>query len=173
MGRRRLALLIVVLVALSMAGYAYYVYNEYRKIDIGSIAITGMEFKRPAAGSGGLGALRVKFSIEVVNPGRMGVEVDRIDYEVSVEGLDIGSGTLESVSVPAGSNVTLEISIDVPLDKALVLIPRIMAEPGRPLDIVVRGTAHAKPRVLGITLPEISVPFEKHLEYSLANWVSG
>ncbi len=173
MGRRRLVLLLALLVAISIAGYTYYVYSEYRKVGIGSIAITGMEFRRPAAGTGGLGALRVKFSIEVVNPGRIDVEIDRIDYDVSVEGLNIGSGTLEDVSVPAGSNATLGVSIDVPLDKALVLIPRIMAEPGKPLNVVVRGTAHAKPRILGVPLPEISVSFEKHIEYSLANWVSG
>lgn len=173
MGRRRLALLIVVLAVLSIAGYSYYVYNEYRKVDVGSIAVTGVEFERPATSSAGLGVLRVKLSIEVVNPGRIDVEVDRVGYEVSVEGLNIGSGALEDVSVPAGGNVTLEVSIDVPLDKALVLIPRMMAEPGKPLDVVVKGTARAKPRILGVALPEVSVQFEKHLEYGLAVQVSG
>ena len=168
MRRRVLAVIVAVVVAASTAGYVLLLYHEYGKVEIGSIAITGIEFGRPSPTSGSLGAVRISLSIEVLNPGRIDVRVDRLNCTLYVEGIMVGSKTLEDLSVPAGGRVLVNVSVDVPLETALTLLSKIVMKPGQPISIAVKGTAYTKPSIFGLRLPEIAVGFEKSVEYSFA-----
>jgi LEA14-like dessication related protein len=115
------------------------------KVDLVGVAIEGGNFK----------AERLGFTLQVTNPNNRSLAVERIDYVVTLSGVDFGTGTSAepfTLAALGQSEVRLEVTAD--LAKAMQAVLSHLGEPT--LDYQVSG--HVK--LANSLLP--AFPFTAH-----------
>jgi LEA14-like dessication related protein len=118
---------------------------EPPKVDLVGVAIEGGNFK----------AERLGFTLEVMNPNNRSLAVERIDYVVTLSGVDFGTGTTaEPFTLAALAQTEVQLEVTADLAKAMQAVLSHLGEPT--LDYQVSG--HVK--LANSVLP--AFPFTAH-----------
>jgi LEA14-like dessication related protein len=101
---------------------------EPPKVDLVGVAIEGGNFK----------AERLGFTLEVMNPNNRTLAVERIDYVLTLSGVDFGTGTsAEPFTLAALGQTEVQLEVTADLGKAVQAVLSHLGEPT--LDYQVSG----------------------------------
>jgi LEA14-like dessication related protein len=118
---------------------------EPPKVDLVGVTIEGGNFK----------AERLGFTLEVMNPNNRSLAVERIDYVLTLSGVDFGTGTsAEPFTLAALGQTEVQLEVTADLAKAMQAVLSHLGEPT--LDYQVSG--HVK--LANSVLPPF--PFTAH-----------
>ena len=94
--------------------------------------------------------------VDIHNPNFIGATVNRLEYELYVNNVYIGKGSLpRSVVIPANGNATIETDVSVYLPSTIQSLITVLQQGGATAKV--EGTVHLSVPVVG----QISVPFSE------------
>ena len=104
--------------------------------------------------------LRITFIVEVNNSGYIDVSIEKLCYEIYVEGEFLGSGYEETIFIYRGSN-EIRIHLDTTLKQSLASIITIIVNRGN-IDVTIKGKIVIPIKSFNlIKLWDAEIPFEE------------
>ena len=158
MGKRGL----VVLVVLVFVVLAYYLYfcSLLSRLYVSDSRLHNVWFDF------GKGEIVLVVKIIVCNPTSLGVEVDKVYYQVCIEDICTSSTISESVYVPANDHASITIPIRFSVGEALKLTRKYLE--GKPLHGRVYLVLFIPVKVFSFTIDHVKIEFSGHTEIQRA-----
>ncbi|GAB4309542.1 MAG: hypothetical protein Kow0069_08930 [Promethearchaeota archaeon] len=111
--------LVAVVVPLSIYGYFY---GAATKVEVVPRRLLSIRFQAQ-----GLSVV-VDVETEVRNPTRVNFPPTSVTYQLVVEGVDLGKGVMPALRLPAGANITTNVTQYVGALPALALLPKVLGK---------------------------------------------
>ncbi len=107
------------------------------------------------------GKMRVIFVIEVNNTGYIDVDVEKLYYEVYIDGEKLGEGVKDGFVIHVGTN-TIELYLDSAPSDAIKALFEAAKQTGKPHNVTVKGYVDIPIKSFGVVkLWTARLPFEK------------
>ncbi|MDK2383594.1 MAG: LEA type 2 family protein [Candidatus Korarchaeota archaeon] len=162
LSRRSKYILAILMVVAVTAGYVGYLYRSARSIRVESITVEELSLSGTMA--------HIRIGLDLYNPAIQTLGADKIQYDIYVEDIYIGSGETGPVSLAPRSLTHVSLPINVSIAtlgaRLMPVLGKAMAQ-GK-LDVAVSGTIKVNIRVSGLGLGSLELPYRISRTISLA-----